>query len=402
MTRARQHHEGVLSGNAGTEIELASPPVWLAWLAAATVALPTLNCLQRGQVGVVLVYLLLFGLRLVIVSRKMRVVFLGGIVLALAATIKLTPILPVGLFAILLLALAWRTRNSYVDALTNGLARGPFARALAAASGEFAGLFLFVLVIPGLILGHQNNLSHLQTWVARVAANDEVGRDNDFNVYSKRNQSLSNAVRRLGNRLMFAAGLGSDDRSVDVPAGEHGIMPMDVPAVDRLMQFASAVLVMLWLAAGWRVAARGDAAGLGAMFGLACAATLVVSPLSWAHHYVLWLPALVFVPYWMWQNNRRAKAIALAEAACVLVVSHYVLLDHAGRVGLLGIGTAIWYVAATVSVGWPRITGEQDISSISLNERSRRSIIAGRLDDRRRCRPHVFTTGHRTSQQPDS
>jgi hypothetical protein len=36
------------------------------------------------------------------------------------------------------------------------------------------------------------------------------------------------------------------------------------------------------------------------------------------------------------------------------VAAHYIFLDHAGRVGLLGIGTAVWHLVATVSLGWPR------------------------------------------------
>ncbi len=48
--------------------------------------------------------------------------------------------------------------------------------------------------------------------------------------------------------------------------------------------------------------------------------------------------------------SRRALAIGLAETAGVLVIAHYVVLDHAGRVGLLGIGSTIWFVAGTLCV----------------------------------------------------
>jgi hypothetical protein len=64
----------------------------------------------------------------------------------------------------------------------------------------------------------------------------------------------------------------------------------------------------------------------------------------------MWLPGLIFVPGWLWQTGRRAQAMGLAESALVLVVAHYLVLDHAGRVGLLGIGTAIWCLAAAVSL----------------------------------------------------
>ena len=87
-----------------------------------------------------------------------------------------------------------------------------------------------------------------------------------------------------------------------------------------------------------------------ALFGLACTATLSISPISWGHHYVMWLPSVVFVPYWLWHHGGRALAIGLAETACVLVVAHYVVLDHSGRVGLLGLGSTIWYIVAAMSI----------------------------------------------------
>jgi hypothetical protein len=193
----------------------------------------------------------------------------------------------------------------------------------------------------------------LQTWGRRVVTNEAVGIDNDFNVRSKRNQSLANAVRRLGNRVAFAAGAGPDDRLVDDLAQQATAMPMENAAMDFTLRVVAMGLVALLLIAGWRVADRGDDSGLAALFGLACTATLLVSPISWGHHYVVWLPALVFVPYQLWNNDRRALAIGMAETALVLVAAHYIMLDHSGRVGLLGIGTAIWYLVATVSIGWP-------------------------------------------------
>jgi hypothetical protein len=327
-----------------------APPAWLGWLAAAAVTLPALNCLQRGQVGAVLVYLLLLGLRLVITGTSMRGVFVGGVVLALPVTIKLTPLLPVGFLGLLLVAVAWRRRGSYSTAIAEGLARGPFHRALATVAGQTVGIFLFIFLLPGSLLGHRENLAHLATWVARVAANDDVGADNDFNARSKRNQSLANAVRRLGNRLAFAAVRGPDDTLVDDLANQHVVMPMETPLVDHALRAASVALLGLLFFAGWRIARDGETAGIVALFGLACTATLSISPISWGHHYVMWLPGLVFVPYLLWQNGRRAQAIGLAETACVLVIAHYVVLDHAGRVGLLGIGSTIWYVAAVVSI----------------------------------------------------
>ncbi len=66
-------------------------PRWLAIATIATVALPTLNCLQRGQVGVVKIWLLLLGLRLLLESRSWRKAFAAGGVFAAAIALKITP-----------------------------------------------------------------------------------------------------------------------------------------------------------------------------------------------------------------------------------------------------------------------------------------------------------------------
>ncbi len=42
--------------------------------------------------------------------------------------------------------------------------------------------------------------------------------------------------------------------------------------------------------------------------------------------------------------------MTLAISACALVLIHYVFLNNAGRVGILGIGATVWYLVATVSV----------------------------------------------------
>jgi hypothetical protein len=329
-------------------------PKSILWLAAAAITLPALNCLQRGQVGIVLVYLLLLGLRFVVTSESVSTAVLGGFALALAATIKVTPLLPAGVLALALIIAGWQRSRTYSSSIAGSLGHGPLNHAFATSAGGALGLLVFLFIVPAMAIGHGQNIAHLQTWVSRVAANDDVGIDNDFNVQSKRNQSLTNAVKRLGNRLAFAWGAGPDDRLVDDLAQQQTPMPMASPVVDRAMRLVFAALVALLLAAAWRVAGRRhDTLDLAALFGLACAATLVVSPISWGHHYVMWLPALVFVPLWLWRDGRCAMALAMAETAVVVIVAHYVVLDHAGRVGLLGIATAVWYVAGTWAVGWP-------------------------------------------------
>ncbi len=42
-------------------------------------------------------------------------------------------------------------------------------------------------------------------------------------------------------------------------------------------------------------------------------------------------------------------ATRLAISACALMIVHYVLLDWAGRAGLLGLGATVWYIAASLA-----------------------------------------------------
>ncbi len=61
---------------------------------------------------------------------------------------------------------------------------------------ESPGYPIWVFLVPAAAVGWRANLDHLDTWIARVAANDQVGQDNDFNARSKRNQSFASGVRR--------------------------------------------------------------------------------------------------------------------------------------------------------------------------------------------------------------
>lgn len=311
-----------------------SVPTWIGVAALVAVLLPTLNCLQRGQVGIAVVYLLLLGFRLVLVGVSMRTRLIGGIVLAAPVTLKLTPALPVALVML----------GQFVAYLGEGGARRHFARAFAPSVGVLLGMLLFVLVIPAAFVGWRANVAHLQTWMERVVINDDVGRDNDFNLLSIRNQSLQNAIYRLGNWVGYVIGEAPDDKLVDEEAYAWEVFPMDAPAVNVSVNLARMSLVLLLLASVVVAAYRDGPLDQAAYFGLGCAATLPISPLSWAHHYTVLLPAALFLPLWLWRHGhvRIAKAMAIVPASCTVL--HYVAVDYAGRVGMLGIVTTLWFI----------------------------------------------------------
>jgi hypothetical protein len=60
------------------------------------------------------------------------------------------------------------------------------------------------------------------------------------------------------------------------------------------------------------------------------------------------------VPLWLFKIGRPRWAWGIAVTPFILVLSHYVALDYAGRIGLLGLGTTVWYFATCGVLLWPR------------------------------------------------
>jgi hypothetical protein len=315
---------------------LGGAPVWLVAFAAAAMLFPTLNCLQRGQVGLLVTYLTLLGLRLSLGGGSWRGWAAGGAVLALAVTVKLTPIMP-ALFLLGMLVLP----------VVMGWNRRKFAPAMSLFGGMAAGLVLFLLLLPAVAVGWTANVQHLHRWVDLVVLNNDVGGENDLTYRSIRNQSLNNSVYRLGNWIAFVCHRGPDDLAdPDV----QGPMPMDQPIVARVLMAVRLGLLALLAAVGWRAARRGGASDLAAAYGAACVATLVISPLSWGHHYLIAAPGFLAAPLWYWQQGRVRFAKSLAFSACGLLWAHYLLLDWTARAGLLGIGTTVWFLVAAIGM----------------------------------------------------
>ena len=299
--------------------------LWIILGAFAAILIPFLDTLQRGQVGVAILWPLLLGFRLVIEKQDGLRSFLGGLILALPVVIKATPALPVCILLVRLLSDAAQGRQWAWHRFTR------------ASAGVMAGLLLFFLLVPAAVIGWTDNLTHLETWYRTVASNKQVGPDQDFNVTSYRNQSLANAVLLLGQWLDYRMDEG-----------------LAAPAVTAVR----ACLVLLLLL----VAARGrpgpEPLGLAAVFGLACAVTLPLSPISWGHHFIILLPALLLVPLAVQAKGHHLAAKILASSAAVLLLVHYVSFEVArgiiGSLGLLGIAMAGWCLAAAVLLVWDR------------------------------------------------
>ena len=140
---------------------------------------------------------------------------------------------------------------------------------------------------------------------------------------------------------------GPEDPFVDEPNMPPRLM--DSPSVDVLLLFVRIALLLALMLVGMRLGATGDdKLALTAGFGLACAALLVVSPVARNHYYLLIAPAVLFVPLWLKRLGLRRWAIFMALASCSLILLQYVLMPYVGRIGLLGLGTTAWLMAAMV------------------------------------------------------
>jgi hypothetical protein len=82
-------------------------------------------------------------------------------------------------------------------------------------------------------------------------------------------------------------------------------------------------------------------------FALACCATLLVSPLSWGHYYMVELPALVCVPIWLYRHGRARAAKIAAIFPAIAAWTYYLAMPYAGALGILGAATTVWFLGAS-------------------------------------------------------
>jgi hypothetical protein len=318
----------------------------LRWVQVGTVVavlIPTLNCLQRGQVGILILYLLLLGFRLVLERDSWQRTVAGGMVLSLAIVFKVIPALPVFFLLFLLMARSIKKTES---------ADYP-SRFLEAGAGVISGLILFFWVVPSIFVGWQANAKHLNTWTRLIGDQAvETSREAHFsNPNSIRNQSLSNALYHVGNRVAYWFSLDTEPQPW-LHSNNHNRF-MNSPAATKAVLAVRVVLVLMLIPVGWRMAARGDPLDTLAALGMACMAMLVASPVSRGHYFMLQWPAIVFGSLWVWRHISPQKAVLCAAVPSLLSLVHYILITAGPRgiwgvspifLGTLGMGTALWYV----------------------------------------------------------
>jgi hypothetical protein len=310
---------------------------WLGVGALLTATLPIFNCLQRGQVEILKLFLLLLAFRVYFWGRGPRAWFVAGVLFAMAGILKLTPLLPA---ACLIL-------YDGVLAVTRRADRLAWQRPASLSAGVGTGLVVFALLLPAGILGWNANLRHLGTWFSLVVTKVVDVRTSDFgeDVRSVRNQSLDNAAYRLGNWIDYEFAGGPDDSLIDRPHPDRLRLPMDAGPAGDLIVLGRVVTLVLLLLFVIRSARYDQLLGRATVFGLACVTTLVVCPVARATYFALMLPAVIFSSMWLVQLGRPGIARLLAFVPAASVWLHYLLLPESGRVGLLGMATTAWFVA---------------------------------------------------------
>ena len=127
---------------------------------------------------------------------------------------------------------------------------------------------------------------------------------------------------------------------------------MNSPAVTQVVLVIRVLLGLLLVPLAWR--RSGSPLDRLAVFGLACVAMLVVSPVARGHYFMLELPAVLFVSLWVWKYKGSSKAVLCASVPAALSVMHYIFITFPQMfgplktgtlfLGTLGIGTALWYL----------------------------------------------------------
>ena len=251
--------------------------------------------------------------------------------------VKLIPALPV---AVLLL-------QRWAAALAPSRSPRSLSRATTVTLGLALGVFLFTFAIPAACIGWSQNLHHLHTWSRKVVTSPDIGREVFVEVDNDSNQSFSNAAHLLAARIRGRATAGANS-VIDQAAHRQWLAAVTAINTHRQADHVTAewvrgvqvIVLALLMVAGLAAGLRNDILGQAATYGLACLATVLVSPVAWSHYYVLWLPSVLLVPPWLMRQGQLRAARAVAAVPLGLIWAHYLAKPWLGHFGFVGSGHA--------------------------------------------------------------
>lgn len=252
-------------------------PAWVDAVALGLASRPILGDLLHGNVNLWILFLVVMSFQ----AFRARRDAVSGLVLALAVSCKVTP-------ALLIVYFTWK-------------------RAWSVVVWSLLGLVLWLLLVPGFILGFGDNARLLESWSRQLLVPYVVRGEVDT---EQVNQSLPALYYRLVTRSMA---IKPDD----------GRPPISVNLVDWPRDKARALLagIFVLLLAGLALLFRAnerDRRSLALVHELALVlyAMLLVSERSWKHHYVGMLVSyflLAAISWSAWRQGRQRKAIGLAS-----------------------------------------------------------------------------------------
>ncbi|MBP9865426.1 MAG: DUF2029 domain-containing protein [Candidatus Omnitrophica bacterium] len=282
-------------------------PVWRPALLALVFSLPaTLNAVSRGQLGVLSLF---FAVWCFLLYREKRA-FLAGFLLGFAVVLKISPVL--FLFGFFFFERAWRVL-----------------------AGALLACILFVFVIPGALVGWEQNLEYLRTWFETMRlATSQLAQQSQLwaqllDPYSEDNQSLYSVLLRLLGPARDHFSPGSDMFVRGVSRGLAGV----------LLLMASGGMLLR----GFKKINRGRLLE----YSLFPMVMLYASPVSEDHHYTVIYLLYAAAFYLLADGELSVKVRRWIEAAvwiCALSVLLGMIFDPLNFVGAMVWGTLVLWL----------------------------------------------------------
>ncbi len=297
---------------------------------------PILGDLHHGNINLLILFLIVAMFQ----AWREGYDFLAGLLLGLAISYKVTPALFIPYFVY---KRSWRTVGATI-----------------------LGLFLFLLLVPGLIVGPRFNLECLTMWWHRMLTPFLMeGSTSPQEI----NQSMVGVLQRLLTEI--PPGTNRYDLHLDV-----NLVSWPPEVVSYLVKFLSVGLVgLLALFCRTKAQDRRDPRFLGEI-GLVVLTMLFVSERSWKHHFVTLVLPYTYLVWELYSPSRKLAPRLLIGGA--LGVSFLLMATTSTELGGLfaegrgheiaqGYGMFLWAaVVLYAAVAWRLQAGGDDSQSLSL------------------------------------
>ena len=280
--------------------------------------LPLLVCagslgtdLSRGQVDVVMLAAMSYGIYLAATDRELN----AGFWLSLPATAKLFP-------ALLIIYPIWRRRWRMF-------------------AGAVAGIVLALAVLPAVALGPTRTIELYQNWV-QVLARPALGQGAD----TSRARELT-GMAGTDNQSLLA--FIHNWRYHDLPRQQR---PTQAPLVERFAAYAIGALMLLGVTLAIGTRWRHTPGDLPIIAGLLIGVALVVNPVSHNYYFLLLLPLVAG----LLNRGLEDPAGFASDSKMLLVVAVFMLTDMVARLPAIGpwlrdLGLPLLSLVAIIAAG---------------------------------------------------